>query len=414
MTKKAIDIQKILSIFKEISLPCGSDNKIGEKEKKIISLLRDKYPNLKFNPQTGILIPAKQKQHKIVITSHYDLISLFQKAFKDGKREPFVLKENGIIKGALDNTLTNSVLIYLLLNYTIPENVEILFTNMEEIGCIGMRNYLKELEKKNYDKEKDIFFINLDVTNECWEHQVSLEMDYPIYELIHFLKKEIKGMTEEREGDDLCEVIDFNYKGFSFCIPTKKTIHSWKNKTTIKHIEKYTEKLLFLILNSTQILELSKNKSFSYVSIKTVLEKTKEEIEKIKKQSQLYPKIYSGYDYDYSLENDYYEELLIELEDFVIIVTDELHDKFEKYQDLECFEIIGQNIVDKIYDYLYFQEPFTYEEILGDVENSKKAKKIANEMLEYLYVQNYLIKETLNDFEETKDKKSFFTPNFNF
>ena len=404
---KKISIEKILEIFKTIALPCGSEKEMGEKEKKIIELLKEKYPSISFNPKTGIIIPAK-KEPKMVISSHYDLIPVFQKGFQKN-REPFLRREDGVIKGALDNTLTNAVLIYLLLKFDLPDNVEIIFTNMEEIGCIGMRNYLKEIEQKQpkIDKEKDIFFVNLDVTNECWKEKVSLEMDRPIYEIIHFLKNEIKGMTEEREGDDLCEVINFGYKGFSFCLPTKKTIHSWKNRTTIQHIEEYAEKLLLIIENSQKILILAQNKVFSYISIEKILNSTKEEIENMNSYCHTYC---NDSFYGYGFEDEY-DDFNPNLEDFVINVIDTLHNEFPDYVDAYEFEVIEQNIVNAIYDSYFVQESFTFEEVTFDLE-TKKELRLAKKMLECLCKENLLIKEKVK--YDNRNVTIFYTPKFDF
>jgi len=407
-------IQEILKIFKEIALPCEADNiKTPLKENKIIELLKSKYPQIKYNKETGILIPAKTKNSKkLIITSHYDLIPSFNKGFKN-QRAPFTLNENKI-KGALDNTITNAVLIYLLLNFNMPENVEIIFTNMEEIGCIGMRNYLLKIEKENIEKEKlkkDLFFINLDVTNECWKEKVSLEMDYPIYEIIHFLKDEIKGMTTEREGDDLCEVIEFGYKGFSFCLPTKKTIHSWKNRTTTEHLYQYTEKLLFLIQNSDKILELSQNETFNYLSIDDILKLKKEEAIKQEEEKEKQHKTLNQYYYDYGFY-DYEEfdeteiEKINQIEKYIDDVNNELYACFSDEIPEEKFEMLLDELNNILYDSIFSGQDFEFEELTFNIED-QETLDLAKKILDHLSKTGYLIKNKVKF-----DDKSFivYTP----
>jgi len=393
-------IQEILKIFKEIALPCETDNiKTPLKENKIIELLKSKYPQIKYNKEIGILIPAKTKNSKkLIITSHYDLIPSFNKGFKN-QREPFTLNENKI-KGALDNTITNAVLIYLLLNFNIPESTEVVFTNMEEVGCIGMKNYLLKIEKENIEKEKlktDLFFINLDVTNECWKEKVSLEMDYPIYEIIHFLKNEIKGMTTEREGDDLCEVIKFGYKGFSFCLPTKRTIHSWKNRTTTEHLYQYTEKLLFLIQNSDKILELSKNTAFYYLSIDSILKLKKEEAIKQEQEKEKQHKTSNKYYYDYGFyDYEDFDEAEIkrvnQIEEYIDNVNTELYVYFSDEIPEAKFEMLLDELNNILYDSIFTEQAFEFEELTFNIED-KETLDLAKKILKHLHQKGFLLKD---------------------
>lgn len=204
------------------------------------------------------LIVNRQDKPKFVIVSHYDLIPLFNKGFKK-RRMP--LFNDGMVIGGLDNTITNTVLLHAmkhLKNSGAIENIEIVFTDMEEVGLVGMKNYLES----NGKRLKDSFFINLDVTNEFYIDAMnsSIEYDKPnskILERLEFMIDENEfrwGITQERFEDDLDMVVQKGFHGFSYCLPTGGNIHSYHNVCLEKMFDPYLEGLIYIIEN----LEFSK------------------------------------------------------------------------------------------------------------------------------------------------------------
>jgi len=235
-------MKEILKIMSLISKPFKNGQ--GEKEATIINILKSKNPI--YMEGIGIIVPAK-KTRKIVVVSHIDLIKKFNKGFSVDKT--FLLKkdENKII-GALDNTLTNAVLIETIKNLEkqgLDDNIEYLFTENEEIDLGGMKNYMI----LNKEFIKDIFFINLDVTYENWGHPASIEYDNPSFNICKQIKSKIKdqNITIDRDEDDLSAVLRNKGYGFSYCVPTKGNIHSYNNYANLDQIEKYKLNLEILL-----------------------------------------------------------------------------------------------------------------------------------------------------------------------
>jgi len=249
-----------------------------------------------------------------------------------------------------------------------------------------------------------MFFINLDVTNDNWKHLTSVEMDEPIYEVIHFLKDKFEGITTERVGDDLCEVVSAGYKGFSFCLPTKKTIHSWKNKTTLNHLETYINQLKYLIENSDTFLEFAQQDVIPVnISIKEILAISKKElnkkIEEYEEQRTEYLSSLSYYqqsfDFDDDDVDDEAEDYLIEVSTLIVSFFDE---HLEDDDGDENIEIIETNFWDSCYNFFDTGIGFSLETLIYNIEVSNKKKynkykKLAKDLLNDLCLNKYLERE---------------------
>lgn len=271
-------MQKIIDIFHDIAKPFEKGN--GLKEEFILRLLNEH--DAKYIENIGIIVPSK-KTKKITVTSHIDLIKKFNKSFRDS---PSILIKDNILSGALDNTLTNAILILAiqeLRSNGFAEDVEFVFTEGEETGFLGMKEYISRYGKNT-------FFINLDVTNDNWECFGSIEYDHPNFHICKQIEKTFSkeiGFTTERVNDDLCAVISSGGRGFSYCIPSKNEIHSFNNYTLIDKIEKYYNGLLFLIKDMDfssyehNIKNIQIYKALRYESEKQFLKKMKKRKEKI-------------------------------------------------------------------------------------------------------------------------------------
>lgn len=234
--------ENIISVFENIALPFYDGN--GLKEALMIKVFDLSGIEADYQTGIGIVVPAKGKRKK-VITSHIDLIPSFNKGFnKDRICE--VNYEEGVVAGALDNTMTNAVALMACLKLHKEgktDDVEFVFTEGEEIGLNGMKAYMR----KNPSLEP--FFINMDVTNDNWKSNVSIEYDYPAYKICTQISEGIPnaGMTDERWCDDFDVIADRKGAGFSYCLPTKETIHSYKNYTLISKLVPYLNGLVWLI-----------------------------------------------------------------------------------------------------------------------------------------------------------------------
>ena len=229
--------EKAVNMFNEIAMP----HRTMEKQTKMMEILKD------FNPQyidgTGIIIDNSNDEGVTkVIVSHFDLVGPFERGFKEG--DTIMVYEDESIYGALDNTITNAVLMNEILENGVPENTIILFTDGEESGMWGMRTFMRD----NVEKIGNMFFINLDVTNDNWEHMTSVEYDYPRKSISEEIDANIQaGFTTARFADDMNPVIDAGGDGFSYCLPTREYCHTYDSNTTIDHLVAYEKGLTYLV-----------------------------------------------------------------------------------------------------------------------------------------------------------------------
>jgi len=182
---------------------------------------------------------------EIIFVSHFDLVYPFEKGFKEHR--VFDLFENGDISGALDNTITNAALLEAVSqNGGLPKGVALFFSNGEESGMWGVNNFFhNSREIETFDRIKnETFFINLDVTNDQYEQNISIEYDCKIV-----LKKELDllnsnelrlGVQYVRYADDMSVILGKGMQGYSACLPTIGNCHSYKSTTTIDKIQEYT------------------------------------------------------------------------------------------------------------------------------------------------------------------------------
>lgn len=266
--------KEIISLFHHISAPF--DDGKGEKEKRMMKLLTP-YGAV-YEEDLGIRVPAIEKA-EFVVVSHMDLIPSFNKGFKEGKVYSLgILNEKEIISGALDNTFTNSVVMHAIFSLRekgLAKNVEFIFTEAEETTSMGMKTYLKKYGNKP-------FFINLDVTNDGQGSHMSIEYDEPNWSICRQINNKFNAaFTTDRVGDDMDAIIDAKGKGYSYCIPTWKTIHSYKNYTLIENIVPYFEGLLWMI---TEMDISNVEHDFTYLSMKKAL--TIETQEKLLKKEE--------------------------------------------------------------------------------------------------------------------------------
>jgi hypothetical protein len=241
---------EILELFELIAKPF-KDREGGPKLDIIQEYLKDLNIKSEYEPGIGLIINKKENP-EITVVSHMDLINKFQKGFENGTT--FTIEE-GYIKGALDNTLTNAVALVVfkdILNENPDKNIELFLSEGEEVGLIGISNYLEKYNKKS----KNTFFINLDVTNDSWGYDISIEYDKPDFLTVKNIQEKLNELNINIQGQRFCDDTDAinskNCKGFSFCIPTLKTIHSYKNKAKQSSIYPYY-KGLKILTNSMNI-----------------------------------------------------------------------------------------------------------------------------------------------------------------
>ena len=221
--------QKIIEVFGYL---CQTfDNGKGQKEANLLEILKEHNPV--YVDTVGIVIPSITET-RIVCSSHIDLISSFQKGFLNEKKYSLLVqKEINSVVGALDNTITNAILVLViekLRKKGLAQDVEFVFTEGEETDMHGMNNYMEQ-------KGITPFYINLDVTNDNYKYFGSVEYDKPSWTVCKQIKKNLKvGLTTERVDDDLDVVMKRKGRGFSYCLPTFHLIHSYENSSPIEKL----------------------------------------------------------------------------------------------------------------------------------------------------------------------------------
>jgi hypothetical protein len=430
LAKKIINLSKeadenaIITIFQNLCLPFN-DGK-GYKEKLFLKVFELAGINASYEKGIGVVVPASEDK-KIVVVSHMDLIPTFNKGFKEKKVYKLFEKDGKeCISGALDNTMTNAVAMIAALNNKNP-NVEFVFTEGEETGFWGMKAYMKLKHKK------DSFYINMDVTNDNWSNHISLEYDEPNYDICCQINNTMNaGFTKDRVCDDLDIVVDNNGFGFSYCLPTKKTIHSWNNYTLIEKLVPYLNGLVWLITE----LDLSDMKhNIQCLSIKKALicenldkflkkeKKAKKKEKKRTKKSYSYKKEYSYYrNNDYTEIHSYASETLhlnkssrgqryfdfggrLQSEEDIAGISPQgfaevppfEYEEYEEYEDLVFqndimnLEIVSRDIIDIlnhngvstnryierfVHDHVFAQDQWCIDELAGFIGDLEKAEEI--------------------------------------
>ena len=237
---------KIIELFHRIALPM-KDREGGAKVEEIIKFLSENGIESRYVSGQGILANEVPNPDKILM-AHIDLIPLFRRGFSQEPRQVYQLKitkkGDEVIVGALDNTICDAVALLAfvkLFNEGKIPNITLFLSEGEEVGFIGASSFIRE----NKERLKDTFFVNLDVTNEGWGYSGSIEYDNPNFDILKLMQKELEDcfFTSERVCDDTDAVNHEELAGFSFCLPTKDTIHSYKNRAKTKTLEPYFNKL---------------------------------------------------------------------------------------------------------------------------------------------------------------------------
>jgi len=271
-------LNKILNTFRKIAKEVNSTDG-GKKITEINKILKEANISSSFIPGIGLLINKQEKPTKVII-SHFDLIKKFQKGFKN---KEIAKIEKGCLIGALDNTITNAILIEVILELKRTKSLnetEFLLSDAEEINSAGVRKYLKDNKKRL----KDSFFINLDVTNEGFnKSHISIEYDECNFKCLKEIQKDKDSkffFTAYRVDDDTSEIINQGFHGLSFCLPTEDIIHSYKNKCRLDSLEPFLIGLITLIKNKSKSFIGAKKDIKDYMFNKALKVKSKRQIEK--------------------------------------------------------------------------------------------------------------------------------------
>jgi len=228
LTPALISNLDIVALFSRLNLPYV-DRDGGQKLPQMLKELETVTYTKTFTPGLGLVV-NKQENPRMVIMSHMDLVTPFNRGFEN--KRSYELYEK-TLTGALDNTITNTMLILLIreLESLGIHDIEYVFSEGEESGLWGCTEYMKQ----NKDHAENALFINLDVTHDGFGTCGSIEFDSP-------LKSELKDICAAlvplhksyhiqnvRDFDDMNAILRYGGKGFGYCLPTEGNMHSFAN-----------------------------------------------------------------------------------------------------------------------------------------------------------------------------------------
>lgn len=258
------------------------------------TIIDEKYGIIAYNQvqeknTTKESIQSNLKETSLLIISHIDNIKKFNKLEVQEKLPKQLLDIKGYeehdtkIIGALDNTLLNGILLSIMqmrkVNFSDDcDELMFLFSIGEEDEdergfeeSNGVSNFLKDFHQNLIENHTKV--LNLDVTAQEYheykmDKDISVFIEYdkslqneklrideqysPLVSLMLFddLSPDIQFCDYEEDGtsDDLEDVTQYNLWAITVALNTYEEIHSKKNYTYMKHIDKYFNFLHNLIL----------------------------------------------------------------------------------------------------------------------------------------------------------------------
>ena len=222
------DFEAFFELLKEVTVDCKDDGEhfvVDERLRVIEGLLTEsKYHIVAREPLA--LIYAKKElscgDNVVLFSSHVDCL----------QNNSFCTCEGEYLRGTFDNSFTNAVLLWAMMNDLLPENIVVAFTGNEETDSLGATQVVLTMGKKQCGIS---FAVTLDVTNVGWNEAsfFTIENDACIDMLS--AHKIISSLNEYRgrysfehnaEPDESWLYADYGIPSFSFCIPASGDLHS--------------------------------------------------------------------------------------------------------------------------------------------------------------------------------------------
>lgn len=309
-------MNEILEIFHTIAKPHVDSSTqpiiLSEKEIGVLNVIKKNLGSeefsklkIKWNPFVGLLIESKDglnNDNQKLIMSHTDLVPTFQKSHmevKEGKRKSaLTIGSDGLIRGSLDNTLPNAIVLNNFVKNKFESNVSILFDRGEETGMWGATNFHKSKKTDMwYDVElnikslklglnqtdaplfkKDLITINTDVTMPSVANPYTFE----VRDFSQNTETKMKDVFPDAyiskyQFDDSTSAVQNDMKAFSYCVSVGTNVfkkdgnfcfgggcHSDNTATTIENILSYNESFEPLIkaLGKEIEIEIEKKPEF--------------------------------------------------------------------------------------------------------------------------------------------------------
>lgn len=203
----------------------------------------------------------------VLISSHVDCEDCITKCFTSEVNDK-------LLKGTYDNSITNAVVVYLMIKGLLPDNVIVSFTGDEEVSSIGARQTVHFIDDNDLDVSAAVV---LDVTDVGWKSELDLTLEnaflepYQERKIVNAVKSvsdkwvfvpgeigEIPYCVDKKhlmlKNNEQDESIDYNEQEidcFSFCIPSDGEMHDnsgiYVRKRSLELYVKALEKIVSAI-----------------------------------------------------------------------------------------------------------------------------------------------------------------------
>lgn len=224
------DFKSFFELLKIVTVDCKDDGKqfvVNDRLCVIEQLLeRSNYHIVSREPLA--LIYAKKEilsgDNIVLLSSHVDCLH----------SNSFCTDEGETLHGTFDNSFTNAVLLWAMMNNLLPENTVVAFTGNEEYDSLGATQVVLALGKMQCNI---LFAATLDVTNVGWDEASSftIENDSCVDMLLaHKIISSLNGCCENfsfehnAEPDESWLYADYGIPSLSLCIPASGDLHSDK------------------------------------------------------------------------------------------------------------------------------------------------------------------------------------------
>lgn len=223
----------MLEILRQINIKCEDDAK-GFKDSEKIGridkiLKKTKYRRIHDGHLTKIYSQLHIREiagkSLVLVSSHIDTV---YKNF-------YEMEGRDVVTGTLDNSITNAILIDLLVRNDLPENVTVAFTGNEEKESLGVDETISFLHSA---KARAGIVVSLDITNRGYRNHGYTVENYFVKKGMgkaFYRKKQLKNYLVEllekkkvktihhvsADPDDTWQFDEHNLNCFTLCLPSR-------------------------------------------------------------------------------------------------------------------------------------------------------------------------------------------------
>ena len=221
------DFKSFFELLKIVTVDCKDDGKqfVVDDRLSVIEQVLEKSPYNIVSREPLALICAKKNlgsgDNVVLLSSHVDCLH----------SSSFCTDESEFLRGTFDNSFTNAVLLWAMINDILPENTVVAFTGNEESDSLGATQVVLAMGRKQCNIS---FAVTLDVTNVGWNEESFFTIENDACIDILSAHKIVSSFDEysgkysfehNAEPDESWLYSDYGIPSFSFCIPASGDLH---------------------------------------------------------------------------------------------------------------------------------------------------------------------------------------------